>query len=234
MLVAPSYGHGREEEPVTPGRDEQFHAFVVTERAGMVRTARLLAAGDGHLAEDLVQSTLTSLYVAWPAFRRAGNRGAYVQRSLVNALIDERRRPWRRREQSLPVLPDRTDPSAHDQLPGAGEDRTQALYRALRDLPPGMRAAVVLRYFHDLSVAETADVLTCSQGTVKSQTARALDKLREALGATLAAADSAAGERAEVVPVAHRAQPASAARLHDPSTSAPTSHPSTAAARSTR
>lgn len=218
---------------MTSARDEQFHAFVVTERAGMVRTARLLAAGDGHLAEDLVQSTLTALYVAWPAFQRAGNPGAYVRRSLVNALIDERRRPWRRREQSLPVLPDRTDASAHEQLPVEGADRTQALYRALRDLPPRMRAAVVLRYFHDLSVAETADVLTCSQGTVKSQTARALDKLREGLAATLAVAGSPAGDRDEVVPVGHRAQPASTTPLPTGSISMPTSHPSTTVTRST-
>lgn len=218
---------------MTAVRDEQFHVFVVAERAGMVRTARLLAAGDAHLAEDLVQSTLTALYVAWPAFQRAGNRRAYVRRSLVNTMIDERRRPWRRREQSLPVLPDRVDLSARDQPFDAVPDRAQALYRALRDLPPRMRAAVVFRYFHDLSVAETADALTCSQGTVKSQTARALDKLREVLGAPLAVPDSAAGDLVDVGSVAHRAQPTSAAPLHGRSPSAATSYQATTVPGST-
>jgi len=221
---------------VTVARDEQFHAFVVAERAGMLRTARLLAAGDGHLAEDLVQSTLTALYVAWPAFQRAGNRGAYVRRSLVNALISERRRPWRRREQSLAVLPDRPDPSARDQPFEAVPDGAPALYRALGDLPPRMRATVVFRYFHDLSVAETADALTCSQGTVKSQTARALDKLREVLGARLAVSDGTTGEHVDVdssVSVAPRAQDASAAPLHVRSPAA-TSHEPTTTCRSTR
>lgn len=185
---------------MTATRDEQFSAFVVAERAGMVRTATLLTAGDAHLAEDLVQSTLTALYVAWPVFQRAGNPRGYLRRSLVNAMIDERRRPWRRREQSLPVLPDSADrPGRHLADP---PDRTAALHRALRDLPPRMRAAVVFRYFHDLTVAETADALTCSQGTVKSQTARALDKLREALDGTVAVPHVDEGDRVGAVPVA--------------------------------
>jgi RNA polymerase sigma-70 factor (sigma-E family) len=156
-------------------RDEQFHEFVLYRRAGMVRTATLLTAGDPHLAEDLVQSTLTKLYVAWPSFQRADNPDGYVRRALVNALTDERRRLWRRRERPVESLPDRAgaEPQTSEVADG--------LRQALRDLPPRMRAAVVFRYFYDLDVAQTADALGCSEGTVKSQTARALDRLRAVL-----------------------------------------------------
>jgi RNA polymerase sigma-70 factor (sigma-E family) len=157
-------------------RDEQFHDFVLARRAGLVRTATLLTAGDAHLAEDLVQSTLTKLYVGWPAFRRADNPDGYVRRALVNALTDERRRLWRRRERPVAELPDQVQFAIPEQAAGG-----DGLRQALKQLPPRMRAAVVFRYFYDLGVAETADALNCSEGTVKSQTARALEKLRAAL-----------------------------------------------------
>ena len=156
-------------------RDEQFHSFVLGRRAALLRTATLLTAGDAHLAEDLVQSTLTKLYVAWPAFRRADNPDGYLRRTLVNALTDERRRWWRRHERTMAELPERP----HAELDrDAGSD---LLRTALRELPPRMRAALVFRYFYDLDVAATADALGCSEGTVRSQTARALDKLRTVL-----------------------------------------------------
>ena len=155
--------------------DKQFHDFVLAKRAGLLRTATLLTAGDAHLAEDVVQSMLTKLYLGWAAFRRADNPESYVRRALFNALIDERRRVWRKREQSMADLPD----TAH--ADSAEAHRAEALRTALKELPPRMRAAVVFRYFYDLSVAETADALGCSEGTVKSQTARALDRLRDAL-----------------------------------------------------
>jgi RNA polymerase sigma-70 factor (sigma-E family) len=151
-------------------RDEQFHSFVLSRRPGLVRTATLLT-GDGHLAEDLVQSTLTKLYLAWPSFRRADNPDGYLRRTLVNALTDERRRWWRRHERSMADPPDRVRVES-------GGELDDGLRAALRALPPKMRAAVVFRYFYDLDVADTADALGCSVGTVKSQTARALDRLR--------------------------------------------------------
>jgi RNA polymerase sigma-70 factor (sigma-E family) len=168
-VVRQDRGSGRAE------RDEQFHHLVAGRRDDLVRTARLLTAGDRHLAEDLVQMALTKLYVSWSAFRRADNPDAYLRRVLVNTLTDERRRIWRRRERPMADLPDR---------PGADASQTpvdETLQRALRELPPRMRAALVFRYFHQLDVAETAHALGCSEGTVKSQTARALDKLRAAL-----------------------------------------------------
>ncbi|WP_306209729.1 SigE family RNA polymerase sigma factor [Actinoplanes sp. RD1] len=160
-------------------RDQQFHDFVLARRTDLVRTATLLTAGDAHLAEDLVQQTLTKLYVAWPQFQRAANHDAYVRRTLVNALIDERRRLWWRRERPMAELPDRAA------LQPAGDQPADAVRAALRELPPKMRAALVFRYFHDLDVAETAEALGCSQGTVKSQTARALEKLRAVLPAQI-------------------------------------------------
>ena len=160
-------------------RDEQFHSFVLSHRPRLVRTATLLTAGDGYLAEDLVQSALTKLYVAWPSFRRADNPEGYLRRTLVNALTDERRRWWRRHERSMAEPPERV----RDE-PG-GDEIDEGLRSALRDLPPKMRAAVVFRYFYDLDVADTADALGCSVGTVKSQTARALDRLRTVLAPSL-------------------------------------------------
>ena len=165
-------------------RDEEFRAFVLARRSDLVRTAVLLTAGDVHLAEDLTQTTLTSLYVRWPAYRRAANPAAYARRCLVNALIDERRRPWRRERPTEEFRTD-ADPGPvvlpfDDALPG---EQVEALYAALRELPPRMRAVLVFRYFHDLSVAETAEALTCSEGTVKSQTFRAIELLRERLPA---------------------------------------------------
>jgi RNA polymerase sigma-70 factor (sigma-E family) len=157
-------------------RDEEFRRYVLARRPELLRTATLLTAGDRHLAEDVVQATLTRLYLAWPAFQKAKNPNGYARRALVNAMVDERRRPWRR-EHSLAELPDRpvVDRSS-------GTARGDRLTDALGRLPPRMRAAVVFRYFHDLSVTDTADALGCSEGTVKSQTARALDRLRDVMG----------------------------------------------------
>lgn len=160
-------------------RDDEYRAWAQEHRQGLVRTATLLTAGDRHTAEDVVQNALTKLYVAWPRVRRADDRGAYVRRALVNAFTDEMRSRGRRREDLRSELPegaapaDVTDPDA------------LLLYDALRELPDRMRATVVLRYFHELDVRETARALRCTQGTVKSQTARALDKLRARLGPLL-------------------------------------------------
>ncbi|MFI5426853.1 SigE family RNA polymerase sigma factor [Aeromicrobium sp. UC242_57] len=172
-------------------RDEEFRSYVVDHRAALVRTATLLAAGDRHLAEDVVQSTLTRLYLAWPLFKKAKNPAGYARRALVNSLVDEHRRPWRRRERVQSSIPEMTLAE-----PESASAKIDALHAALRDLPPRMRAAVVYRYFHDLSVAETADALSCSQGTVKSQTARALDRLRDVL-------ETHPTPRPAVVPTSH-------------------------------
>jgi RNA polymerase sigma-70 factor (sigma-E family) len=155
-------------------RDVEFGAFVQARRPALLRLATLLAAGDPHLAEDLVQTALTRLYVAWRRVDRDQGPEAYARRILVNAVVDERRRPWRRSETSRAELP---EVAAADADPG---DR-DAVRAALATLGPRMRTAVVLRHWLGYDVAECAHLLGCSEGTVKSQTARGLDRLRTLL-----------------------------------------------------
>jgi RNA polymerase sigma-70 factor (sigma-E family) len=161
----------------TTDRDAEFTAFVAARRARLLRAARLLAAGDEALAEDLVQTTLTKVYVAWPKVRRADDPVRYAHRMLTNAFIDETRRAHRSRELSEPgpVEPRTTvaepdDPTVRD-----------AVMAALAGLAPQQRAVVVLRHWLDLDVQATAQALGCSTGTVKSTNSRALAHLRTAL-----------------------------------------------------
>jgi len=153
-------------------RDEEFGAYVAQRRDHLYRSAWLLC-GDSHRAEDLVQETLTKLYVAWPRVSRLDAVDAYVRRMLIHRHIDETRRPWRR-ERPVSEVPDA--PGA----PGKLED-TDELWVALRALPPGQRRVVVLRHYWGLSVEETAADLDVSTGTIKSQTSAALAALRRAL-----------------------------------------------------
>jgi RNA polymerase sigma-70 factor (sigma-E family) len=171
---------------VTAVDDGEFRSYVGRQRPALLRAATLLAAGDVHLAEDLVQTALTKLYLTWPAFRAASNPDGYARRVLVNALIDEARRPWRRHEHPRGELSDPTP-----ELP-ASSLRVEQVHQALSALPPRMRAVVVLRYFEGLSTAETALTLDCSEGNVKSQLARALGKLRQLLAAAAAPEDGPA------------------------------------------
>jgi len=123
-----------------------------------------------------VQDALTRLFVHWRRAAAAQDFDAYVRRILVNAFLSERRRPWRR-EQSTDVLP---EASYADPADGSGD--RDALRQALAELGPSQRAVVVLRFWDDLSVEQTADALGCSTGNVKSQSARGLAHLRAALG----------------------------------------------------
>jgi RNA polymerase sigma-70 factor (sigma-E family) len=162
-------------------RDTEFSAFVQVHRAEFLRAARLLTAGDVHLAEDLVQTALAKVYVAWPRLR--SSKVAYVHRSVINAHIDETRRPRWRRERPVSELP---EPRSEGYAPESGgrfalDAGGDAVRAALGVLPPRMRAAIVLRHWLDLSVEQSADLLGCSPGTVKSQTAKAVAQLRELL-----------------------------------------------------
>lgn len=154
-------------------RDDEFADYVRVHYGRMLRTARLLAGGDVHWAEDLVQSACAKLYVNWTKVRQADGITSYADRVLVNVFVDERRRFWRRRETSTAEL--------LDAAPAAGRDHADRLtvLAALAQLPKRQRAVVVLRYFRDFDVATVAAVMDCSEGTVKSQTARALSKLRD-------------------------------------------------------
>ncbi len=149
-----------------------FRAFAVTRRPGLRRTAYLMC-GDWHQADDLVQTALTKLYVAWKRVRGDETPDAYVRRILTRCFLDERRRPWRR-ESPVEVLEDRAARTRSD-------DEAMDLRDALALLPPRQRATLVLRFWADASVAETALALDCSEGTVKSQTARAITTLRSLL-----------------------------------------------------
>ena len=155
-------------------RDAEFTDFATAQRAALVRLARLLTAGDHALAEDLVQTTLTKLYVAWPRVRRAGNPVGYARTTLTHAFVDERRRAHHRRETTTSEPID--GPAVTDD-----HDLRDSVLSALRGLAPRQRAVVVLRHWLDLDVAETARILGCSTGTVKSQNAKALDHLRVVL-----------------------------------------------------
>ncbi|WP_133903736.1 SigE family RNA polymerase sigma factor [Actinophytocola oryzae] len=159
--------------------DERFHAFVARSTAPLTRLAYLLS-GDQHLAGDLVQNCLIRLYGAWPRIRDQDAVDAYARKVLLRCWLNERRRPWRNRESRDGVIPEHAVPA--DDPAGAVHDK-ETIRVALDGLPPRQRAAVVLRYWSQHSVTETAAILRCSEGTVKSQSARGLAALRAALGA---------------------------------------------------
>lgn len=154
-------------------RSDREAAYVdyVTARRPHLRRIAYALSGDWHRADDLLQTALVKLYVAWPRVRRSGSEDAYVRQILVRASIDESRRPWRR-ERPTDELPDQ--PAAE---PTATEERTE-LFDALQALPAQQRAAVVLRHWLGLSVTETASALGITEGTVKSHTSRGLAALR--------------------------------------------------------
>lgn len=137
------------------------------------RVAYLLC-GDGHRAEDIVQAVALTLYVKWDRISRVDNIDAYVNRMLLREFLRGQRLAWAR-----VVLTDRTpDRPAR---PAADVEERDAVLTALARLGPGQRAVLVFRYFCDLPVAEVAAVLGCSEGNVKSQTARGLAALRAML-----------------------------------------------------
>ncbi len=150
--------------------DADFTAFVVARRAHLHRLAYALC-GDWHQADDLVQTALAKVYVAWPRVRRTDATEAYARRVIVRSVVDESRRPWRREVSSL-VVPERPAADADHR------DRDE-LVAALQQLSAMQRRCVVLRHWLDLSVEETAGELGISTGTVKSHTSRALARLNE-------------------------------------------------------
>jgi RNA polymerase sigma-70 factor (sigma-E family) len=152
-----------------------FEAFVAGASGRLLRTAYLLSGDRGH-AEDLVQSTLLRTARRWPHARRQPE--AYARRVLVN-LAKDRWRTLRRRVAEVAVATEEPWPAATTEDESVLE--RERLFAAIRELPAGQRAVLVLRFFDDLSVAEVAAALDCSEGTVKSQTARALDRMRAVL-----------------------------------------------------
>lgn len=153
--------------------DADFEAWMSARQSALQRTAFLLTAGDRHAADDLVAGTLAKMYLAWGRVRSADSIDAYARKVLLNEHRASYRRPWRRRETVTDVLPDRgtTDATGRD----------EALWRLVCALPPRQRQVVVLRYYEELTEAETAELLGISVGTVKSQTFKALRHLRAEL-----------------------------------------------------
>jgi RNA polymerase sigma-70 factor (sigma-E family) len=165
--------------PVATDRDADFTAYLHARQAHLLRTAYLLT-GDRHQAEDLLQTALAKLYLAWDRVQDRESVDAYVRRILVNENSSLWRRAWRRRESSTDSVPETTP--VHDRY---DEGLAAAVWEVVSTLPRRARAVVVLRYYEQLSEAETAEVLGISVGTVKSQTSRALAALRERTPAEL-------------------------------------------------
>ena len=158
------------------GDTAAFSEFVEHRSHALLRTAYLVV-GDHQLAQDLLQEALVKVYVAWPRLRDVAGAEAYARRTIVTTAIS-----WRRRrsfhEPPVEVVPD-TDGDADQGDRLATHD---VLWQQVRGLPPRQRTALVLRYYEDLSEAETAELMGCSTGTVKSQLSAALGKLRERVG----------------------------------------------------
>ena len=149
-----------------------FHDFVVVRQRALLHTAWLLT-NDQYLAEDLVQAALERVWPRWERIVVDGDPYAYVRKVLVNTYASWWQRRWRD-EQPTAEVPDTA--AAIDDYETS--DLRDAILRVLPQLPPRQRAVLVLRYNDDLTEAATADALGCSIGTVKSQTAKALERLR--------------------------------------------------------
>ncbi len=152
---------------------DEFTSFVRAHTAALLRTAYLLT-GSAGAAEELVQDTLVHLYPKWDKVRAAEAPLAYVRRSLANGYVNQRRRPVSR-ELAVETVPDH---GVVDIAAGQLADRDE-LWALLRTLPERQRAALVLRYFHDLADGDIAAALRCRTGTVRSLISRGLSAMRE-------------------------------------------------------
>ncbi len=154
-----------------------FSDFVEARSSSLFRTAYLMV-GDHQLAQDLLQEALVKTLIAWPRLRDRANADAYTRRIVVTTSIS-----WRRRrsfhERPTGILPEKVDPD-----PVEAVVTHDVVIAGLLTVPPRQRAAIVLRYYEDLTEAQTADVMGCSVGAVKSQVAAGLKRLREVLGHT--------------------------------------------------
>lgn len=156
-----------------PPTDAEYTEFVHAVWPRLYRTAYLLL-GDHATAEDLVQTALANTYASWRRVRSIDAAHGYARTALVNTATSWFRKKGWRNEVPTETLPEAT----HEVDPS----NRPAVLDALAQLSKGQRAVVVLRYYEDLSVAETARVLGCAEGTVKSQTSDALTRLRTLLG----------------------------------------------------
>lgn len=155
-------------------RDAEFTDYAAA-RAPWLRRVAFLLCQDRHRADDLVQTSLTRLYVHWHRVSSLENIDGYARAVLVNVFLAEQRTAWWKRVTLRVESPETA-------MPDLDVDASVDLRAALAALPPRQRAAIVLRYYCDLSVDEVAAALNCAPGTVKSQTSRGLETMRHALG----------------------------------------------------
>jgi RNA polymerase sigma-70 factor (sigma-E family) len=158
--------------------EAEFERYFRARRDAIRRTAYLMC-GDWHRADDHTQAAFVALHRHWRRVRDKGALDAWMRRTLVRAVVDESRRPWRRERFTDDVV-------AVDSVVADPDVTTRhVLVDGLRSVPPRQRAVLVLRYLDGLDVAATAAALGCSEGTVKSQTSHGLAALRTALGGSL-------------------------------------------------
>ncbi|WP_203964833.1 SigE family RNA polymerase sigma factor [Actinocatenispora thailandica] len=170
-----------------PRQRQNYESYIQGRVTSLRRTAYRLA-GSWDAADDLVQDTFVKLYLHWAKATAARSIDAYSRRILVNTFLEQLRRPWYRRVLSVATPPDRpTGAVDHD---GALDLRA-----ALDRLAAGQRAVLILRYWEGLDVAETAEALGCSVGTVKSQTSAAIGRLRRLLPEYAGVAEPAGTDR---------------------------------------
>jgi RNA polymerase sigma-70 factor (sigma-E family) len=181
--------------PMSSGRDAEFSDYMSARLPALRRLARLLCQ-DWTKADDLLQAAMTKAYVHWSKAARAENTDAYVRAIVVREFASERRASWAQRVNLTGQPPDRA-------IAAPDHDCILDLRAAVAALPPRQRAVLVLRYYCDLNVSQAAQALDCTPGTVKSQTAKALNTLRRLIGAdydpaSQARPDRTAGQAGEV------------------------------------
>jgi RNA polymerase sigma-70 factor (sigma-E family) len=155
-----------------------FRDFVASRSGHLHRTACLLTGGDVHLAEDLVQETLGRMYARWRRLSRVDNPSAYAQTALVNTFLSFKRK---RSSSERP-----SDVVVESSAAAVDVPLRLTLVAALRQLPPQDRAVLVLRFWEDRSVEQTAQALGLSASAVRSRSGRALERVRAALGGAFA------------------------------------------------
>ena len=160
-----------------PRRDPADFAEFVAARSAALHRAAYLMVGERQLAQDLLQEALTKTYVAWPRLRDPSKAEAYTRKVITTTAIS-----WFRRKSWLGEPPTETLPDAATTGHDDSVAQREWLWAALQALPPRQRAAIVLRYYEDLTEAQTAAAMDCAVGTVKSQASAGLAKLRTQLG----------------------------------------------------
>ncbi|MFG1839016.1 SigE family RNA polymerase sigma factor [Micromonospora sp. NPDC049175] len=203
--------------------EEQFREFVAARSAALLRTAYLLT-GDWATAEDLLQTALTKTYLAWKRLGGIEAVESYARRVMVNTSTSWWRRRWHG-ERPTEVLPER---AGVDEI--AQQLDRDLLWRHLRELPTRQRAVLVLRYYEDMSEAQTAAMLNISPGTVKSQASRALATLRRRMGAAAPDLTAAAGNAGRSATAGAAGRPATAGNAGRSATAGAAGRPAAAGA----